>query len=179
MSDVHLWKLSVTPVSSISSVLFSLLPGLMMHISAFCSYPVVLEHSGLFQSLFSLLFSVGGFCWCTLKLRDSSSAMSHPLKKHQRHSSFLLQCFCPMDCNLPGSSVHGILQARILEWVAMPFSRGSSRLRDRTWFSCIAGEFFTVWATREAHSIRGNKHLNNLLESLVMIRNVRVELFPV
>ena len=49
-----------------------------------------------------------------------------------------------MDCNQPGSSVHGILLAIILEWVAMPFSRGSSRLRDQTWISCIAGRFFTI-----------------------------------
>ena len=55
-----------------------------------------------------------------------------------------------MDCSPPGSSVHGILQARILEWVAMPSSRGSSQPGDRTQFSCIAGGFFTVWATREA-----------------------------
>ena len=55
-----------------------------------------------------------------------------------------------MDCNLPGSSVHGILQARILEWVAVPFSGGSSQPRDRTQVSCIAGRFFTIWATREA-----------------------------
>ena len=55
----------------------------------------------------------------------------------------------PMDCNLPGSSVHGILQARILEWVAMPFSR-SSWPRDRNWVSCIAGGFFTNGATRKA-----------------------------
>ena len=47
-------------------------------------------------------------------------------------------------------SVHGILQARILEWVAFPFSRGSSQLRDRTQVSCIAGGFFTSWAIREA-----------------------------
>ena len=50
----------------------------------------------------------------------------------------------------PGSSVHRILQARILEWVAIPFSRGSSRPRGRTWASSVAGRFFTVWATREA-----------------------------
>ena len=55
-----------------------------------------------------------------------------------------------MDFRPPGSSVYGILQARILEWVAMPFSRGSSLPRDRTWVSCIAGRSFTVWATREA-----------------------------
>ena len=57
----------------------------------------------------------------------------------------------PMDCSLPGTSVHGILQARVLEWVAIPFSRGSSRPRDQTWVSHIAGRFFTVWVTREAH----------------------------
>ena len=55
-----------------------------------------------------------------------------------------------MDCNPPGSSVHGLLQARILEWVAILFSKGSSWLRDWTWVSCIASNFFTVWATREA-----------------------------
>ena len=46
-----------------------------------------------------------------------------------------------------GSSVHGILQARILEWVAIPFSRGSPQPRDQAWVSCIAGRFFTIWAT--------------------------------
>ena len=56
----------------------------------------------------------------------------------------------PMDCSLPGSSVHGIFQARILEWVAIPFSRGSSWPRDRTCVSCFTGEFVTVGAIREA-----------------------------
>ena len=53
------------------------------------------------------------------------------------------------DCSLPGSSVHGVLQARILEWVAIPFSRGSSWPRDWTKVFHIVGRFFTVWATRE------------------------------
>jgi len=53
----------------------------------------------------------------------------------------------PMDWGLPGSSVHEILQARILESVAIPFSRGSSQARDRTQVSHIAGKFFTIWAT--------------------------------
>ena len=56
----------------------------------------------------------------------------------------------PMDYSLPGSSVHGILQARILERVAISFSRGSSWPRDQTQVSCIADRFFTVWANREA-----------------------------
>ena len=56
---------------------------------------------------------------------------------------------CPTLCDLtdyspPGSSVHGILQARILEWVAIPFSRVSSPPRDQTQVSCIAGMFFTI-----------------------------------
>ena len=54
-------------------------------------------------------------------------------------------------CDSTDYTVHGILQARILEWVAFPFSRGSSQPRDQTQVSCIAGRFFTSWATREAH----------------------------
>ena len=50
----------------------------------------------------------------------------------------------PMDCGLPGSSIHGISQTRILEWVAISFSRGSSRSRDRMHVSCITGRFFTT-----------------------------------
>ena len=57
----------------------------------------------------------------------------------------------PMDCSLPGSSIHGILQARILEWVAIAFSRRSSQPRDQTRVSCIAGRRFNLWATRKAH----------------------------
>ena len=60
----------------------------------------------------------------------------------------------PMDCSLPGSSVHGILQARILVWVAIPFSRGSSQPSDRTQVSLIEGRFFTIWATKEAQEYR-------------------------
>ena len=59
----------------------------------------------------------------------------------------------PMDSSPQGSSVHGILQARILEWVAIPFSRGSSQPRDQPQVSCIAGRFFTVWASREVQFI--------------------------
>ena len=53
--------------------------------------------------------------------------------------------FCdPMDCSPPGSSVHGILQARVLEWVSRPSSMGPSQPRDRTLVSCLAGRFFTT-----------------------------------
>ena len=50
----------------------------------------------------------------------------------------------PMDCSLTVSSVHGISQARLLEWVAISFSRESSPPRDHTWISCIVCGFFTI-----------------------------------
>ena len=63
--------------------------------------------------------------------------------------SDLTLCYL-MDCSLPGSSIHGIFQAKVLEWVAISFSRGSSQSRDRTLVSCVAGRCFTIGATREA-----------------------------
>ena len=59
----------------------------------------------------------------------------------------------PMDSSLQGSSVCENLQARILEWVTIPLSRGSSQSRDQTWISLIAGRFYTIWATREAPKV--------------------------
>ena len=65
-----------------------------------------------------------------------------------------------MNCSSPGSSVHGILQARMLEWVAIPFSRGSSQFRDWTWVSSTEGRLFTVWTTSEARSLKRNLKSN-------------------
>ena len=56
----------------------------------------------------------------------------------------------PVDCSPPGSSIHGIVQAKTLEWFAIPFSKGPSQPRDQTRVSCIAGRCFTIWAPREA-----------------------------
>ena len=75
--------------------------------------------------------------------RDSQWFSCFCLRAKSSLQSCLMLCD-PMDCSPPGSSVHGILQARILEWVAMPSSRGSSWPRDQTWVSCIAGRFFTA-----------------------------------
>ena len=74
--------------------------------------------------------------------------------RRQGKGKVLVTQSCPtlcdrMDCGLPGSSALGISQARILEWVAIPFSRGSFQSRDQTQVSCISGRFFTVWATRD------------------------------
>ena len=73
--------------------------------------------------------------------------------KSEVAQSYLTLCN-PIDFSLPGSSVHGIFQARISEWVAISFSRGSSWPRDQTWVSCIAGRCFTIWTTREAHNLK-------------------------
>ena len=68
----------------------------------------------------------------------------------------------PMDSSPPGSSVHGIFQARILEWVAIPFSRGSSPPSDQTYISWAAGRFLTIWATWKALQKRIGCHNLNL-----------------
>ena len=76
-----------------------------------------------------------------------------------------------MDCSPPGSSVHEIFQARILEWVAISFSKGSSSPRDETWISCAAGRFFTNWANspfqRLSDPILIQKSLLSLLQCLL------------
>ena len=66
-----------------------------------------------------------------------------------RHMKRWLTLCDPMDCSPPGSSIHGILQARIVEWVAISFFRGSSPPRNQTQVSCILGRRFTIWVTRE------------------------------
>ena len=60
----------------------------------------------------------------------------------------------PMDCSLPGSTIHGIFQVRVLEWGAISFSRGSSRPRDQTWVSHTVDRHFTVWDTRQVQETK-------------------------
>ena len=66
-----------------------------------------------------------------------------------------------MFCSLPGSSIHGIFQARVLEWVAISFSRGSSQPRDRTQVSHIAGRCFNLCTTRSSQILCFKTNLNN------------------
>ena len=96
------------------------------------------------------VLSIAKICWCQegASLRSKEGKLpriSLPCLQIQGHV-----CSCLFNCSLPGFSVHRIFQARILEWVAISFFRGSSQLRDRTQVSCIVGRFFTIWATREA-----------------------------
>ena len=81
----------------------------------------------------------------------------------------------PMDCSPSGSSLYGILQVRMLEWVAIPFSRGSCWPRDGTLVSCIAGRFFTIWGTRKAqkYSEGGTKYT---LSPLLLNTQVEISL---
>ena len=72
-----------------------------------------------------------------------------------------LTLFDSMGYSPPGSSVHGILQARILEWIAIHFSRGSSWPRDRTQVSHTAGRFFTIWANLKQSNDADADEINN------------------
>ena len=96
--------------------------------------------------------SGGGNNTCRLRILQGTQAFNLIGHMCVHAKSFqLCSILCnPMDHSLPGSSVYGILQARIPEWVAIPFSRESSKPRDQTRVSCIADKFFIVWATRKA-----------------------------
>ena len=75
--------------------------------------------------------------------------IQYPVINHSEWKSLSHVWLCnSMDYSPPGSSVHGILQARILEWAAIPFSRGSSQPREWMWVSHIASKFFTIWTSR-------------------------------
>ena len=86
-------------------------------------------------------------CFWTVMLENTFES---PLDSKKVNVAQLCPNLCnPMDCSLPGSSVHGIFQARILEWVAISFSRRSSQPRDQTQVSRVVGRCFTIWATGE------------------------------
>ena len=93
----------------------------------------------------------------TLRWGDHPGLSGWALCNHRTHykwSEVAQSCpaLCnPMDCSLPGSSVHGIFQATILEWIAISFSSGSSRHRLGTQVSRMVDRCFTIWATREVH----------------------------
>ena len=114
--------------------------------------------------------------WNTIKFKYIRKCIVFNLKNDVDfiwHWEFFIWGICSnssnsMDCSLPGSAVHGILQTRILEWVAFPFSRGSSWTRDWTQVSCIAGRFFTIWAIREALTLVYFVFIEMLLDYLTL-----------
>ena len=115
--------------------------------------------NGTFKNCESLLYTWNLYnIIYQVKWSESRSVVSHSLWPHGVYSNLcsqLLEVKCKSLSHvrslwLMDYIVRGILQARILEWVAFPFSRGSSQPRDWTQVSCIAGRFFTSWSTREA-----------------------------
>ena len=91
-----------------------------------------------------------GVWWATVhRVAKSQMWMSDWKKSESEVTQSCLTLCDPMDCSPPGSSTHGTFQARVLEWIAISFSRGSSQPRDRTRVSCTVGRCFTVWATRK------------------------------
>ena len=120
-----------------------------------------IKHHDPFESGFSHSTHFLKTYFCSVDAHVGCFQLLTITNKATRNTFVKVKCLlvaqlCPnlhdlMDCSLTGSSVRGILQARILEWVAaIPFSGASSRLRGQTQFSCIAGGFFTIWATRMA-----------------------------
>ena len=113
------------------------------------------------QSIYFLRFFFGGVLFCLFWVQMNVGfwewslvpSRSLVLKANQTHSFWYLDFIisqwsetqsCPtLDGSLPGSSIHGIFQASVLEWAAVSFSRGSSQTRDWTWVSCIADRRFT------------------------------------
>ena len=97
---------------------------------------------------------------CSLEMKqwsldDNTSVYNMRERERANEVTQLCPTLCDhLDCSLPGFSIHGIFQARVLEWFAISLSRGSSQPRDRTQVSHIAGRCFTLWATREAPNRR-------------------------
>ena len=124
----------------------------MKWISYMYTYISSLLHFPPLQNIFKLVLSFKSWTISYKNYLEFFSSLKKNWKVWWCLKKILVALSCPTLCSPPGSSVHGILQARILEWVAIPFSRRFSLPRDQTQFSCIAGRFFTIWATREAQN---------------------------
>ena len=103
----------------------------------------------MFYQLFSLLGQPNWHLKLTITIRYTLCVGGCECERE--YCYYLVTKWCPtlcdsMHCSLRGSSVEGTSQTRILEWVAMSSSRGSSQPRNQTWVLCIAGRFFTIWA---------------------------------
>ena len=114
----------------------------------FCLPPCILH---LWQYLYSIYAEEELICGT---LCSSSNILEPAMKVKVLVAQSCLTLCDPMDCSPSGSSVHGILQARILEGIAISFSRVSSRPRDQTQISRIAGRFVTIWATRGSPKVK-------------------------
>ena len=112
----------------------------------------------MLSNINGLMFLENDFWWALLQRRVIKTTPMCGFKVKVKVAQLCSTLCDPMD-----HTVHGILQARILEWVAFPFSRGSSQPRDGIQVSCLAAGFFTSWATRE--SVSGFKVSLNMVQS--------------
>ena len=107
---------------------------------------------------------------------------SQSIAKKESEVAQSCPCLCyHMDCSLPGPSVHGIFQARVLEWAAISFAKGYSQPRDWTQVSHIAD--FTIWATKEIQKsvgkYRETKHIRRGNDKLYMSMENSITVFPI
>ena len=162
-TDVCRWLFrSVPNISSIVQILCYLFTGVINSLGETWDYAGpedgIRPVWGMFHRALTLpsrdqLWPWGSRLWCLTETKLGVEAASCPPSSWQFSCQVVSDLCDPMDCSPPGSSVHGVLQARILEWVAISFFRGSSWPRNRTWVSHIAGRWFTDWAIREALSL--------------------------
>ena len=109
----------------------------------------MLNHTNMLLALTEVLYvSVAQSCPTFCNLMDCSPQGSSAAAAAAKLLQSCLTLCNPIDGSPPGSPVPGILQARTLEWVAIPFFRGSFQPRDQTWVSCIVGRFITTRASR-------------------------------
>ena len=119
----------------------------------------ILDYTGMRKAMGWLMVEASN-AGCENEGRSPQASLQAGKDKSRKTSLLLylvlshVQLFCdPLGWNHPGSSVHGSLQARILEWVAMPSSRRCSQPRVRTCVSRLAGKFFAIWITREIQNL--------------------------
>ena len=108
--------------------------------------------SGLCHLILYLVFTIGKLTFISQMMKEKLSILFTDFI-FRRWGEVTQSCptLCdPTDCSPPSSSGHGILQATVLEWVGISFSRGSSQPRDQTGVSHIAGKLLTIWTTRES-----------------------------
>ena len=126
-------------------------PSLLIHMTVSHHLIYVQIQTSFHYELWTLQFPWSQYSFCSPLLCDNIFFLFS-------HCCYLVIQWCPTlcgpkDCSLPGSSVHGIFHTRILEWVAISFSRGSSWCRDGTYISCISRWILYHWATREDLSL--------------------------
>ena len=138
-----LWRILLVPEISLNlaGILFPSIVTLWQH----CHFLVTLVPVHLLFVAPLIKYKINPYF-----LTQKSPKIKQQLQSESVSRSVVSDFLWHMDCSPPGSSVHGISQAKILECVVIPFSRGSSWPRAQIQVSCIAGRFFTIWATREA-----------------------------